>query len=307
MGEAHLQKAEGFQLEHNWTQSLRFSESALKSLMKLTGRSLEVIEFIDNAMSFKYNALNFMGQNKEALECAKERYSLWAAGHMRHYRMLYAAFPLIDGLMHNEEYEQAELIARTAYEMITARYDNIVPEDQRQRFLADGSRLFADATRRLAETGGIAPEEKKKTGEKAIALASKALEIHTQLHGAVSAEAANDMGTLANVLKFFDDADDDEILRLYEQAKAIYSQVHGSLSQTVAVTENHLAAVYETRAFRARDANDLNRCVMNLELALSHFRAAEQIFRAVNHVNAAGIAARAVCITEERLLEVRIR
>ena len=306
IGEAHLEKARGFEEDRNWAQSLRFSELALTSLKKLHPRPLEVITIIDSAMRIKYNALIFMGRKKEALECAKERYSLWAAGNMRHRGMLGAAFPLIEGLLHNNEFEQAELIARTAYEMITARYDNIIPEELRQLFLAEGSQLLAEATYRLAESGGIALEEKQKTGEKVIALARQALEIRSQLHGANSAQAANDMGTLAKTLKYFNDVDDDEILRLFEQAKAIYIQIEGNLSSNVAVSDHNLSADYQTRAGRARDANDLVRCVANLELALTHTREAERIYRTINYVEAAGNSARHAAEIEKILVQVRI-
>ena len=306
MGEAHLEKARGFEEEYNWAQSFRFSESALKRLKKLNPRSLEVIIIIDCAMASKYNALSYMDQNKDALECAKERYSLWAAGNMRHHGMLNAAFPLIDGLMRNEEYEQAELIARTAYEMIINDTDNIIPEGKRQHFLADGSLFLARATYRLAGSGYIAPEAKQKAGGKAIALAREALEIHIQLHGTETAEAACDMGTLANMLKYFNDVDDDEILRLFEQAKAVYSQVEGNLSPNVAVSEHNLGAEYEARADRARDANDQLRCVANLELALTHYREAERIYRTINFEEDVDTAAERIAEIEVLLIGTRI-
>ena len=305
-GEAHLDKAREFWRERNWAQSLRFSELALTSLKKLNPHPLEVIIIMDSAMSFKYRALNFMERKMEALECAKERYSLWAAGNMRHHGMLRAAFPLIDSLLNNEEYERAELIARTAYEMITARYDNIVPEGQRQQYLADGSHLLADATYALAESGGIVLEDKQKAVEKAIALAHKALEIHTQLHGAESAKVANDMVSLAKALMCFNSVDDDEILRLFQQAKAIYRRLEGNLSPNVAVCEGYLAAAYQTRAFRARDTSDLDRSVANLELALTHFREAERTYHTINYVDAAGKAAECIADIEEALTKVRI-
>ena len=295
MGEAHLEKARGFEEEYNWAQSFRFSESALKRLKKLNPRSLEVIIIIDCAMASKYNALSYMDQNKDALECAKERYSLWAAGNMRHHGMLNAAFPLIDGLMRNEEYEQAELIARTAYEMIINDTDNIIPkDDRRQHFLADGSRVLATTTFRLAESGGIAPDKKQKAGERAITLARKALEIRTQLHGTDSALVANDMNTLANILSYFKGVDDDEILHLQEQAIAISSRVQGRLSLNVAVNEFNLGNTYQRRAMKAQGANDLNRCVTNLELALTRYREAERIYRAIHRIDAANETAKAV-------------
>ena len=309
LGEAHLQKAKEFNRAQNWVQSLRFSELALTMLKKLKARPLEVIEIIDDAMVMKINALNFMGQKKEALECAKERYSLWAAGHMRHHGMLFAAFPLIEGLIHDEEYEQAHLIASTAYEMIINDTDNIIPENQRQRFLAQGSRLLGRSTYRLVMSGGIAPEAKQNAGMKAIALARKALEINTLMYGTESTESdkvAVDLSSLADLLDFFNDDDNDEILRLYEQAIAIYGRVQGGLSPNVAVSENNLATAYVQRADRARNANDLDRCVANLELALTHYRESDRIYRAINHVDAVDDLAQAVAAIEERIIQVRM-
>ena len=306
LGEAHLEKAKGFWREKNIAQSLRFSELALTMLKKLNPRPLEVIEIINDAMRMKYNALSFMGREEEALECAKERYSLWAAGYMRHHGMLNAAFPLIEGLISNEEYEQAHLIASTAYEMIINDTDNIIPEDHRQEYIADGSRMLAEATHGLAESGGIPPEEKQRMGKEAIALARKALEIYTQLHGSESGKVAINMGTLASALTFFNDDDNDEILRLYEQAIAIYGRVQGGLSPNVAVSENNLATAYVQRADRARNANDLDRCVANLELALTHYRESDRIYRAINHVDAVDDLAQAVAAIEERIIQVRM-
>ena len=301
LGEAHLEKAKGFWREKNIAQSLRFSELALTMLKKLNPRPLEVIEIINDAMRMKYNALSFMGREEEALECAKERYSLWAAGYMRHHGMLNAAFPLIEGLISNEDYEQAHLIANTAYEMIINDTDNIIPEDHRQRFLADGSRLLAEATFRLAANGFIPPEEKQKAGEEAIALARKSLEIFTQLNETGSAKVAVTMGTLANILKYFNGIDDDEILRLHEQAIAIYRRVQGSSSQNVAVNEYNLGLTYRKRGMKAHAANDLDRCMADLELSLTHFREAERIYRAINHMDDAGSAAQAACEIEGNL------
>jgi hypothetical protein len=301
LGEAHLQKAERFNEERNWTQSLRFSELALTMLKKLTARPFEVIEILDDAMRIKYNALNFMGQKKEGLECAKVRYSLWAAGYMRHHGMYRAAFPLIEGLIRNEEFEQAVLIAGTAHEMIINDIDNVIPDNRRQEFIANGSRLLALATFRLAESGGIPTEKKQKAGEEAIVLARKALEIRTPLHGAESDEVAVAMGTLASILTYFNGVDDDEIPRLQERAITIYSRVQGSSSPNVAASKRNLGITFEQRADQARNANDLDRYVANLELALPHYREAERIYRIINHMDAASRAAQDVCDIEETL------
>ena len=306
LGEAHLQKAEGFDRVNNWTQTLRFSELALTMLKKLNPRPLEVVITIDNAMRIKINALSFMDQKKEMLECAKERYSLWAAGYMRHPGMLNAAFPLIAGLIHNEDYEQAHLIANTAYEMIINDTDNIIPENLRQQFLAQGSQLLALATFRLAESGSVAPEGKQKAGEEAIALARKALEINTQLHGAESEEIALDMSTLANVLQYFNGVDGDEIFRLYEQAIAIHRRLEGSLSPNVAANEKNLGNAYQVRADEARAAKDMDRYVVNLELSLTHIRDAERIYRAIHHIDAADRSAQHIVAVEMELRRIAI-
>ena len=227
---------------------------------------------------------------------------MWAAGYMRHYGMLNAAGPLIDALLSNGEYEQAALIARTAYEMIINDTDNIIPEDKRQEFIAGGARHLAQATLGLAQCGGIAPDQKEKAGEEAIALARKALEIDTQLH---SHQVAIDMGILADLLKRFNGVDDDEIFRLYEQAIATYSRVQGSSSLNVAVCEYNSALTYGSRAADAEKANDLNRQVVNLELSLTHFREAERIYRAINRLEDAVKPAHYIAIIEEELRSVR--
>ena len=311
LGMNHLEKAMGFDRERNWVQSLRFSELALTKLKKLHPRPFEVINIIDGALTFKFNALNFTNQEKQALECAQERYSLWAAGYMRHPGMLEAAFPLIEGLLHNHEYEQAALIANTAHEMIINDTDNIIPEEHRPCFLADGAQYLARATHKLANSGGIPPEAKQKSGEEAIALARKALEIHTQLYGAESEQVSMDIGILADVLQYFNGVDDDEILRLYERAIAIYRRVQGSLSPNVAVGENKLASIYRNRADTAmegaEDANDLDRCMANLELSLTHYREAARIFTAINHVDSVDGATQRVAEVEGNLQQIRMQ
>ena len=145
--------------------------------------------------------------------------------------------------------------------MIVNDNDGIIPSDQRESLLADGSYWLSRATFFLAQAGGIPPEEKQKAGEEAIALARKALEIHTQLEGTESHRVATDMRALAGVLDYFNDVDDDEVLRLHEQAIAITGRVEGSSSANVAVGENNLGSAYHKRAARAQVANDLDRCI----------------------------------------------
>ena len=55
---------------------------------------------------------------------------------------------------------------------------------------------------------------------------------------------------LADVLEYFNNVDDDEdeVLRLLEQAITIYRQVEGSLSVNVAAGEGKLGSVYFNKA-----------------------------------------------------------
>ena len=306
MGMAHLEKATGFQRERNWAQSLRYAELALTKLKQLKDRRLETVEIIDDAFACKFTALQRMDRQNEALECAKENYTLWAMNHMRNPRMFEAAFGLIQSCIHNQAYEDAALYAHTAHEMVVNDADGIIPSDQRESLLADGSYWLSRATFFLAQAGGIPPEEKQKAGEEAIALARKALEIHTQLQGTESARVANDMTALAGVLNFFNDVDDDEVLRLYEQSKATTSRVEGSSSVNVGVGENNLGNAYHKRAIRAQAANALDRCMANLELALPHYREAARIYRAVNHIDAADRALRLAVEIEENMRQIGI-
>ena len=107
------------------------------------------------------------------------------------------------------------------------------------------------------------------------------------------------MSSLASILDYFNDVDDDEFLRLYEQAIAIFSRVEGSSSVNVAIGENNLASAYKIRANRAEDANDRDRCIANLELTLIHLREAARIFRANNHVEKADILLHEITKVEE--------
>ena len=217
--------------------------------------------------------------------CQGEIHTVGHESHVRNPRMFNAAFALIESCLHNNEFEDAALYAHTAHEMIVNDADGIIPSDQRESLLAKGSYWLSRATRSLAEAGGIPLEEKQKAGEEAIALARKALEIDTQLHGTESLEVAHDMATLADALNFLNDVDDNEILRLYEHSNAITRRLEGSSSVNVAVGEGNLGGAYKKRAIRAQAANDVDRCMTNLELALPHFREASRIFRAINHVD----------------------
>ena len=306
VGMAHLAKAKGFHQQQNWLQILRYGELAATKLKQLKDRRLETVEAIDEAMTCKFNALTFMARHREALECIKECYTLWAMNHLRNPGSMNAALALIQSCIHNKEFEDAERYARHAYFMIAEMTDNFIPADQRPKFLAEASYWLAVAILEFAKTEGIPPEVKQKAGDEAIALARTALEMRTQLHGIESAKVAGAMGTLAGALDDFNDVDDDEILRLIEQAIAIYRQIYGSSTFNVAVGEKQLGNVYVSRADRAKAANDLDRCMTNLRLALPHYREAARIFRVINHVDSSDGALRNVARAENKIRQVGI-
>ena len=267
IGMAHLQKAVGFERDRNWMQTLRYSELALVKLRQLNDRPIEAI---DDALSHKFNALNRMDRNREALECAKELYCLYLTSHT-HPPAINASFALIESCLHNEEYEDAALYARTTWETITLSRDSHIPDNQRQWFTAQGACYLARAMLRLAEHGDIPPEANQAVGQEAIALARRGLEMHTQLHGLEHHLVANSMRLLARALDYFNNVDDDEVLRLYEQSMAITSRVEGGVSVNMAVGETNLAIVHYSRAIRAHTANDLDREMANLEKSLPHY------------------------------------
>ena len=271
-GYCHLEKAQGFHEQQNWVQTLRYADLALTKLKQIKDRRLETVEIPDDAFSCTFDALQFMDRHKEALESAKENYTLWAMNHMRNPRMFTAVFGLIQSCINNDEFEYAALYAHTAHEMVSNDADGIIPSDQRERLLAEGCYWLARATLESAQEGGIPPEEMQKAGEKAIALARQALEIHTQLEGTESVRVAADLRVLADALDRFNDVDDDEILRLHERANSITSRLEGAASANVGVGENNLGLAYQSRVERAEDANDVDRCMANFELALIHFQ-----------------------------------
>ena len=306
VGMANLVKARGFERGRSWVQALRYGELAAVKLKQLKDRHLETVEAIDEALTCKCNALQRLDRQREALEGIKECYTLWAMNHLRNPGSMRAALNLIQSCIHNEEYEDAERYARHAYFMIAEMTDNFIPADDQQWFLAYVSYYLALAIHGLALAGGIPPEQKQKAGEEAIGLARKALEIHTQLFGIENADVAADMGTFATVLDYFNDVDDDEVLRLQQQAIAIISRVEGSSSVNVAVNVNQLGIAYINRANRAQAVNDLDSAVANSELALTHFREAARIFRDDNHVSNAEAVLRRIAGAEEAVRNIRI-
>ena len=190
--------------------------------------------------------------------------------------------------------------------MINDMADNFIPSEKRSYFLAEVSFWLAKATYWLAVNGGLPLEGKKKAGEEAIELARQALEIHTQLYGSECAKIADDLMTLAGALDFFIDVDDDEIPRMYQQAISIYRRDQGSLSYNAAIIEYQLGESYGKRARRAKDANDLDRCMSNLELSLPRVNEAIRIFRAINHVDKVDKALRSIATIEEYIRQIGI-
>ena len=271
VGMANLEKAKGFLRANNWPQVLRYSDLAAIKLKQLKDCPLEDLSKV---LNHKFNALNMMDRNREALECAKEWYCLWLTKHTHP--------PAIHAGTENSS---------TLYYV--------------HALLGCKKKYLAKATFALAQSGGISAEEKQASGVEAIALARRALEIHTQLHGAESHEVAEDMSSLALVLDYFNDVDDDEVPLLYERAKAIFARVFGSLSPNVAAAEKNLGVSYGERATRAHGADDLDSCVVNLELALTHHREAARIYRAVNRVDAADSAIRDAVVIENNVRHVR--
>ena len=306
VGKINLAKAMALDRVQNWVQVLRYADLAATKLKQLKDRRLETVQAIDCALTYKFDALQFMGRFKEAKECAEERYTLWAMNQMRNPGSIRAAFTLIESCLHNKEYEDAEHYARHAMFMINDMADNFIPADQRPKFLADASHYLATSILALAKAGGIPPEGKQNAGEETIGLARQALELHTQLHGTESSRVANDMTILADARIYFNNVDDDENFRLYEQAIAIFSRVDGSSSVNVALGKLKLGTAYGNRSNRAHAANDLDRSMANLELALPHLREAARIYTLNNHMDNANAALLNVARLEERLGQIGI-
>ena len=305
VGKAYLAKAMELSRQNNWLQMLRYGELAATKLMKLKDRRLETVQLISDALSSKLDAYGFMGRYKEAKDCAEECYTLWAMNHLRNPGSIRAALMLIQSCLSNREFEDAHNYARHAMFMINDMTDNFIPSDQRSEFLADASFELARTIFCWARVGGIPPEGKQKAGEEAIELARQALKIHNQLHGTHNNRVANAMNTLADVLDYFNDVDDDEILRLREQAISLIGRLEGRSSYNVAMGVRSFASDYHTSAERAYAANDEDRCIINLEQALPHYREATRIFRVLNDMESADKILPDITMVEENLQKLR--
>ena len=64
-------------------QALRYGEIAATKLKKLKDRRLETVKLINDALEYQFNANQFLGRKREAMECAEEKYTLWAMNHLR--------------------------------------------------------------------------------------------------------------------------------------------------------------------------------------------------------------------------------
>ena len=302
IGMSNLQKAERFGRVRNWVQLLRYSEVALVKLKRLNDRPIEAL---DKALHVKFDALSRMDRNREALECAQERYCLYLTSHT-HPPAIHASFDLIESCIHNKEYQDAALYARTTWETITLSRDSHIPDNQLQMFTAEGAYYLASAMLALAQHRDIPPEANQAVGQEAIGLARRALEINTQLYGLEDDSVANAMNLVADALDYFNNVDDVEVLRLHEQSIEITARVEGSSSVNVAVGEESLATAYQNKAKRAHAANDLDRKMANFELALRHYIDAARIYRATNHIERADRVEQVIVDVEEGLQECRI-
>ena len=280
VGTTNLEKAERFHDQRNWSQAFHHSDLAANKLKQLKDRPVEAI---DDALRIKCDSLNGLARYKEGLECAKERYCLYLTSHT-HPPAIEASFALIHSCIYNKKYADAASYARILWETINDKSsNNKIPVAQRQPYIARGASVLARSIHRMAQIGGISPEVMKNRELEAISLARKALEIDTWLCGTESREVAHDMGILAQVLGGFDVVDDDEIFPLLQQSIDIYTRLDGQ-SYNVAAGETSMGNAFKRRAIKAQKADDMDRCVANMELALPHLREAVKIYRAVNHI-----------------------
>ena len=75
----------------------------------------------------------------------------------------------------------------------------------------------------------------------------------------------------------------------------------------VAVSKQSLGNSYDRRARRSVAANDLDRELVNLELALPQYREAARIFGSINLVDTANEASQSVTRIEKNIRQVRIQ
>ena len=302
VGNAHRAKGNGFLADCNFVQALRYGDLALAKLNSMKKRNLENIS---DALAIKCDALKEMNRYAESLQCAKDKYNMWAIarGPVHPFTIL-AAFTLIECLFRSEEYEDAHTYAHALWEIIHTNnhVDNDIPADKREAYVAMAAFLLSQAIYWFSMSGGIPPEEKQKAGEEAIARARQSLEIRIQENGAGSLVTAPAMVGLADVLSHFNDTNEEnEVLRLFEQSLAIFTRINGRLSMNAGIGESKFADAYIKKSKNAFAANELDQCVANLKLALPHFREAAQIFRGINCMDKANQALSDISTTEMHL------
>ena len=281
-GIALFEKAQGYDRERSYPQALRYADIAL---IKLNQHKDRPVELTSAVMSIKFDSLNMMGQDKDALECAKEWYCLWLTKHT-HPPAITAAFALIESCIHNGEYDDVRLYAHTTWETITLSRDSHIPDSQREEFTARGAHYVAKSIFAMVQSGGIPAEEKHEAGNEAITRARQALDIFSRLHGIERKTVAMAKVMLAQVLDFFKEDGNDESLRLFEDSKAIYTQLQGNSSIKVGEIEEDLGALYYKRAKRALNGtNDLHSTLSYLDLSLLRLREATRIYRSLGQLN----------------------
>ena len=192
---------------------------------------------------------------------------------------------MIESCIQNKEFADAHLYASTLWEIINHKHDNKIPVDRREAYIARGAYHLAQSLLHLAQSGGIPSEEKPKIGQEAIALLRRALEINTQRFGERDVKVAHAMCAIADALDYFNDVDDDEVIRLLERSTAIFTRVYGAVSVNAATSDTNVGGALLARATRANAAHDLDREQTNLNLALLRFVEASRIFRIVDRLD----------------------
>ena len=304
IGTAHITKAMSCYDHRNYLEMLRYSELALAQLCAMKKRPLEAIS---EAMAIQCQALKFLGRHAEALQSAKTMYSQWEIERgPAHLFTIDAAFYLVESSLFNRQFQDAAFFANTLWDMIH-RIDVVdnIPTDKRQKYVANAAQMLAQATYQLAENGGhLSLEEKQHAEELSIARARQSVEINKQEYGATSEHVALSMGTLSDVLDYFSDGRNDEVLCLNNQALAIHMRMYGKMSMNVGTCEYNLGSCYDRRANNAQNVNDWDQCYAHLELALTHYREAVEIFQTINFVDNAVAAKRNMAVVEDQLLRI---
>ena len=160
------------------------------------------------------------------------------------------------------------------------------------------------STQQLAESGGIPSEELVLAEHLSIARARQSVEINSKEYGAHSEHVALSMGTLSDVLDYFSEGRNDEVLVLNEQALVIHMRMHGKMSMNVGTCHYNMGSCYDRRASNALHDKDLDQCYAHYEVALTHFREAVEIFEATNLKDNAIAAKSNVAIIEDHLLRI---